>query len=39
MNVTTLLIIWLGSNYISNGNIQVGEVVGLLIMQQELRHH
>ncbi len=30
MNVTTLLIIWLGSNYISNGNIQVGEVVAIV---------
>ena len=30
MNVTTLLIIWLGSHYISSGNIQVGEVVAIV---------
>ena len=30
MNISTLLIIWLGSNYISNGNIQVGEVVAIV---------
>ena len=30
MNVTTLVIIWLGSNYISSGNIQVGEVVAIV---------
>ena len=30
MNVSTLIIIWLGSHYISTGDVQVGEVVAIV---------